>query len=78
MYRFLQSLAQLKTLFADGAWEGIVGNCDTFIYLGEMKPAPMNMSRSYLESGRLINEPAERVKVPVVPIVRTMMFWAEN
>ena len=23
----LQSLAQLKTLFADGAWEGIVGNC---------------------------------------------------
>lgn len=28
-----QSLAQLKTLFADGAWEGIVGNCDTFIYL---------------------------------------------
>ena len=30
----LQSLAQLKTLFVDGAWEGIVGNCDTFIYLG--------------------------------------------
>ena len=30
----LQSLAQLKILFADGAWEGIVGNCDTFIYLG--------------------------------------------
>lgn len=30
----LQSLAQLKTLFADGAWEGIVGKCDTFIYLG--------------------------------------------
>ena len=30
----LQSLAQLKTLFTDGAWEGIVGNCDTFIYLG--------------------------------------------
>ena len=30
----LQSLAQLKKLFADGAWEGIVGNCDTFIYLG--------------------------------------------
>ena len=48
-----------------------------FIWV-EMKPAPMNMSRSYLESGRLINEPAERVKVPVVPIVRTMMFWAEN
>ena len=21
-------------MFADGAWEGIVGNCDTFIYLG--------------------------------------------
>lgn len=30
----LQSLAQLKTLFADGAWEGVVGNCDTFLYLG--------------------------------------------
>lgn len=30
----LQSLAQMKTLFADGAWEGIVGNCDTFLYLG--------------------------------------------
>ena len=21
-------------MFKDGAWEGIVGNCDTFIYLG--------------------------------------------
>ncbi len=30
----LQSLAQMKTLFADGAWEGVVGNCDTFLYLG--------------------------------------------
>ncbi len=30
----LQSLAQIKTLFAEGAWEGIVGNCDTFLYLG--------------------------------------------
>lgn len=30
----LQSLAQLKTLFADGAWEGVIGNCDTFLYLG--------------------------------------------
>ena len=30
----LQSLAQIKKLFKDGAWEGIVGNCDTFIYLG--------------------------------------------
>lgn len=30
----LQSLAQIKTLFADGAWEGLVGNCDTFLYLG--------------------------------------------
>nr|MDE6853163.1 TraM recognition domain-containing protein [Lachnospiraceae bacterium] len=29
-----QSLAQLKTLFADGAWEGVAGNCDTFLYLG--------------------------------------------
>lgn len=30
----LQSLAQIKQLFKDGAWEGIVGNCDTFVYLG--------------------------------------------
>lgn len=30
----LQSLAQIKKLFKDGAWEGVVGNCDTFIYLG--------------------------------------------
>ena len=30
----LQSLAQLKTLFVDGAWEGVIGNCDTFLYLG--------------------------------------------
>ena len=30
----LQSLAQLKTLFTEGAWEGIIGNCDTFLYLG--------------------------------------------
>jgi type IV secretion system protein VirD4 len=27
-------LAQIKKLFKDGAWEGVVGNCDTFIYLG--------------------------------------------
>ena len=30
----VQSLAQIKRLFKDGAWEGVVGNCDTFIYLG--------------------------------------------
>lgn len=30
----LQSLAQMKTLFTEGAWEGVVGNCDTFLYLG--------------------------------------------
>ena len=30
----LQSLAQIKKLYKDGAWEGVVGNCDTFIYLG--------------------------------------------
>lgn len=30
----LQSLAQIKKLFKDGAWEGVVGNCDTFVYLG--------------------------------------------
>ena len=29
----LQNLAQLKTLF-DKQWESIVGNCDTFLYLG--------------------------------------------
>lgn len=31
---FLQSLSQMKTLFKDGAWEGLMSNCDTFIYLG--------------------------------------------
>lgn len=30
----LQSLAQIKKIFKDGAWEGVVGNCDTFLYLG--------------------------------------------
>lgn len=30
----LQSLAQLKTLYPNDAHEGILGNCDTFIYLG--------------------------------------------
>ena len=35
----LQSLAQIKTLFADGAWEGVVGNCDTFLYLGGNEPS---------------------------------------
>lgn len=30
----LQSLAQMKTIFTDGAWEGVVGNCDSFLYLG--------------------------------------------
>ena len=29
----LQSIAQLKALFKD-TWEGIVGNCDSFLYLG--------------------------------------------
>lgn len=29
----LQNLAQLKTLF-EKQWESIVGNCDTFLYLG--------------------------------------------
>ena len=29
----LQNLSQLKSLFKDD-WEGIVGNCDTFLYLG--------------------------------------------
>ena len=31
---FLQSLAQLKTLYPNDAHEGILGNCDTFLYLG--------------------------------------------
>jgi type IV secretory pathway TraG/TraD family ATPase VirD4 len=29
----LQNLAQLKSLFKD-EWEGIIGNCDSFLYLG--------------------------------------------
>ncbi len=45
----LQSLAQLKTLFADGAWRvSLVTAILLFIWV-EMKPAPMNMSRSYLK-----------------------------
>lgn len=31
---FLQSLAQIKKLFKDGAWESLTGNCDTFLFLG--------------------------------------------
>lgn len=31
---FLQSLSQIKTKHKNEEWEGIVGNCDTFIYLG--------------------------------------------
>ncbi len=30
----LQSLAQLKTLYREDRWEGIVGNTDTILYLG--------------------------------------------
>jgi len=29
----LQNMAQLKALF-EKQWESIVGNCDTFLYLG--------------------------------------------
>lgn len=72
----LQSLAQLKTLFADGAWEGIVGNCDTFIYLAVTKQAPMNMSQSCLENGRSTNEPVEKAKEPTVLTVRITMCLA--
>lgn len=30
----LQSLAQIKALFKEGRWEGLVGNTDTFLFLG--------------------------------------------
>ena len=30
----VQSLAQLKTLYPNDAYEGLIGNCDTFVYLG--------------------------------------------
>lgn len=30
----LQSIAQLKTLYPNEQYEGIIGNCDTFLYLG--------------------------------------------
>lgn len=30
----LQNLAQLKGLFKENAWESVIGNCDTFLYLG--------------------------------------------
>ena len=65
----LQSLAQLKTLFTDGAWEGIVGNCDTFIYLG-------GNEASCLENGRSTNEPVEKAKEPAVLTVRITMCLA--
>lgn len=34
---FIQALAQLKVLFKD-AWETVVGNCDTLVYLGSNEP----------------------------------------
>ena len=42
----LQNLAQLKALF-EKQWESIVGNCDTFLYLGETNKVPTNMCRSF-------------------------------
>lgn len=35
----LQSLAQLKSAYKDGQWEGILGNCDTILYLGGNEPS---------------------------------------
>lgn len=35
----LQSLSQIKKLMSEGAWEGVVGNCDTFLYLGGNEPS---------------------------------------
>lgn len=35
----LQSLAQIKTIYKESKWEGIVGNCDTVVYLGGNEPS---------------------------------------
>ena len=74
----LQSLAQLKTLFADGAWEGIVGTAIPLSILAEMRQVPTSMCQSYLASGRLIKEPVGKAKAPAVHTVRTMMYLAES
>ena len=36
----IQNMSQLKALFKD-SWEGIVGNCNTFIYLGGEEPSTL-------------------------------------
>lgn len=36
---FLQSLSQMKELFTNDGWEGIIGNCDVFLYLGGNEPS---------------------------------------
>ena len=36
----IQNLSQLKALFKD-SWEGIIGNCNTFIYLGGEEPSTL-------------------------------------
>ena len=70
----LQSLAQLKTLFADGAWEGIVGNCDIFIYLGGNEASTYEYVSKLL--GKWTNEPVEKAKEPAVLTVRITMCLA--
>lgn len=34
MVIFLQSKSQLETKYKDNAWQGVIGNCDTMVYLG--------------------------------------------
>ena len=51
----LQNIAQLKSLFKDD-WEGIIGNCDTLIYLGG------NEYGTYEYLSKILGKETERTK----------------
>ena len=73
-----QYLTQLKTLFADGAWEGIVGNCDTFIYLGGNEASTYEYVSKLLGKWTIDKRTSGKAKAPVAHTVRTMMYSAES
>lgn len=51
----LQNIAQLKSLFKDD-WEGIIGNCDTLLYLGG------NEYGTYEYLSKILGKETERIK----------------
>ena len=51
----LQNIAQLKSLFKDD-WEGIIGNCDTLLYLGG------NEYGTYEYLSKILGKETERTK----------------